>query len=130
MIDTIDSLMGAQRAFVADASHQLRTPLAALRLRFDNLLADQPDSESLLAAQLEVNRLAAIIDGLLSLARVDGTAVQPSTVDAADIARTRVETWSALAQERGINLRGDIAAGKLPAQALPGALEQGARQPH
>ncbi|MBC7644457.1 MAG: HAMP domain-containing histidine kinase, partial [Thermoleophilia bacterium] len=124
MIDTIDSLLGAQRAFVADASHQLRTPLAALRLRFDNLLAASPGTTSLLAAQLEVDRLAAIIDGLLALARVDGTSAQPSVVDVADIARTRIETWDALALERNIELSGDIAEGQLFAKALPGSLEQ------
>ena len=125
MVDTIDSLLGAPRAFVSDASHQLRTPLAALRLRLDNLLAEDPDNaDALVAAQLEVDRLASVIDGLLALARVDGTDATPTTVDVAEVARQRVETWRALAEERNITLVEDIAASPLIARSLPGGLEQ------
>jgi len=64
---------------VADASHQLRTPLAALRLRLENLEADVPPAarEDLDGAIAEVWRLSRLVDGLLTVARAErGEAAQ------------------------------------------------------
>ena len=69
----LEQLVGAQRAFVADASHQLRTPLAALRLRLENLEADVTGhaAEDLDGALAEVRRLSRLVDGLLALTRAE-----------------------------------------------------------
>src|SRR5881392_2499266 len=72
----LEELVGAQDAFVAAASHQLRSPLTALRLRLENLepaLAGE-DAEELDAALTEAARLSRLIDGLLALARADRAA--------------------------------------------------------
>jgi signal transduction histidine kinase len=124
-VEQLDGLLHSQQEFVADASHQLRTPLTALRLRLENLERDvaagaQRDLEAALA---EVERLARLVDGLLVLARADATKPAPEPVDLAAVASGRVEHWSLQAAERKVELAADLPAG-LHGLATPGALEQ------
>jgi signal transduction histidine kinase len=106
MADRTEELLDAQRAFVADASHQLRTPMTALRLRLENFEGsiDAGDAAEWTSMISEVDRISRIVDGLLELARADGA--RPPLVDV-DVAATLVErsdAWSALAEERGVTL--------------------------
>jgi signal transduction histidine kinase len=94
----LDQLVRSQSEFVADASHELRTPLTALRLQLEN-----GDVENSLR---EVERLGDLVEGLLALARADAGSSPAAVVDAAAIARERVEHWHALAEERDVTLTG------------------------
>lgn len=118
-------LVRSQDEFVADASHQLRTPLAALRLRLENLERDVPESgrAEVEGALSEVARLGALVDALLTLARADRAEAAPRSVDVTEIVDERVTAWSAFADERGVRLE---AASSQHAWALatPGRLEQ------
>jgi signal transduction histidine kinase len=102
----LEHLLRSQQEFVADASHQLRTPLTALRLRLENLARDvaEPGQGDLAGALAEVERLSALVDGLLSLARADAEAAPASRVDVGALLQDRVDAWSALAEERGVRL--------------------------
>ena len=74
--------LAAQRAFVADASHQLRNPLTALRLRLSNLHGhvDTAAAEDHLDALAETDRLSILLDGLLAIARTEpARSAYPST---------------------------------------------------
>jgi signal transduction histidine kinase len=95
-----------QDDFVADASHQLRTPLTALRLRLENLERDvQPDGKSELTGALtDVERLAGLVDALLALARVDRAASSPEPIDLETLVADRVAAWSPIAEERRVDL--------------------------
>jgi len=106
MIGRLGELVRSQEAFVADASHQLRTPLAALRLRLENLQAtvDADAAEGLDAAVGEVDRLNRMVDGLLLLARADVSRESRRVIDVGAVARERVELWSALAAEQDITI--------------------------
>lgn len=103
MAARLDELVAAQRGFVADASHQLRSPLTALRLRLENSAAAFPDSEAD-AVLAELDRLSRVVDGLLALARSEGQRPERTPIDVAGVVADRFDTWSALAEEAGVTL--------------------------
>lgn len=127
MADRLDTLVQSQRRFVADASHQLRTPLTALRLRLDNLDAEDPEAVSEIreAALVETSRLSRLVDGLLALARAEGPRTQRAVVDVRGALADRFDAWTPLADERRVALRLDAdGSGALTALIVPGHLEQ------
>jgi signal transduction histidine kinase len=107
----LEQLLSSQEEFVADASHQLRTPLTALRLRLENLARDVAPSGStdLEGAVAEVERLASLVEALLALARADTRREPAGPVDVDEVVRQRVRAWSALADERGVRLEAVLA---------------------
>ncbi len=116
MADRLGAFIQQQKAFAGDASHQLRTPLTALRLRLEQAGAEigkDPDSATVNidAAMGEADRLRRLIEQLLQLARSDGMQLPSARVDVSELVRERVEAWTALAEERGDSLVADIASG-------------------
>jgi signal transduction histidine kinase len=126
MARRLERLLAEHRAFVADASHQLRTPLTALRLRLENLrgdLADDQRAEDVGASIDEAERLAELVGDLLKLARAEeGASVEP--VDVVEAARDRVDTWGAFADAADVSLCLDVPVGPVVALAASGGLEQ------
>ena len=102
----LDQLVGAQQRFVADAAHQLRTPLTALRLRLENLEPHLPDEQhpQLDAAVQEVQRLGHIVAGLLLLARHDAEPLANVPVDLGPVVADRLAAWADVAAEQDIAL--------------------------
>ena len=121
----LDALLRSQDEFVADASHQLRTPLAALRLRLENLERDVGDNgkEGLDAALAELSRLSRLVDGLLALARADAAKPAPTPLDIGATVVARMDAWSPelTAREVAADVRFQEA---LRALVTPGSLEQ------
>jgi signal transduction histidine kinase len=126
--ERLDTLVAAQRIFVADASHQLRTPLTALRLSLDNI-ADGVDDEfvreDVEQATAEVVRMSRLVNGLLVLARAEAKVTAAEPLALWDIVRERLDVWRPAADERGvtITLRGS-ADGRPSVLASPGHLDQ------
>jgi len=102
----LEQLLRSQQEFVADASHQLRTPLTALRLRLENLARDVAPAGrvELDGAVAEVGRLGSLVEALLALARADTSREPAGRVDVDAVVRESVGAWSALAGERGVRL--------------------------
>lgn len=130
MTERVSALVARQRMFAGDASHQLRTPLTALRLQLERtavLLDDDADGarRNLEAAEAETLRLQRLVDGLLVLARDDDTLVSQSNVDVAAVVSERVESWQPLAEEHEVGITSwcDQPA-KATARAVAGTLEQ------
>ena len=127
MADRLNTLVASQRRFVADASHQLRTPLTALRLRLENLDPDQPRAIATTrdAALEETARLTRLVDGLLSLARAEGHHPDREMVDLAQVLDERRDAWAPLAAEQGVSLSvSDESQQPLRVLLVPGHLEQ------
>jgi signal transduction histidine kinase len=125
MTAELDQLVHSQDVFVADASHQLRTPLAALRLRLENLDRDVVGSgkDELEGALAEVERLSTLVNGLLTLARADRARKATEQIALASVIDERLAAWHALAGERGVVLRRGVDAGAA-VLVTPGRLEQ------
>jgi signal transduction histidine kinase len=123
--DRLQELLVRQQDFVAHASHQLRSPLAALRLRLENLEDDLDSDQAadVSAALREVQRLSRLVDELLALARLDSTEATPSAVSVPALLAERQEIWEPYATERGVEVVFD-APGELTVLASPGHLEQ------
>jgi signal transduction histidine kinase len=100
------TLLESQRAFVEDASHQLRTPLTSLQLHLENLLvADGVSNENDLNNVLaEMNRLSRMVDSLLALARNESKAPVLVEVDVRELVVERADVWRALAAEMGLEI--------------------------
>lgn len=110
----LGALVRSQQAFVADASHQLRTPLTALRLSLDNL-ADEistPAAQRVLdQTTAEVARMNRLVNDLLLLARAQVAPARPSPVVLAEAVAVRLRAWSAAAADSGIELVSSVPPG-------------------
>jgi two-component system, OmpR family, sensor kinase len=104
MAARLDDLVRAQQSFAADAAHELRTPLQALRLRLENLESEISPAgrRDLEAAHAEAMRLARLVTGLLELARAEDMAQPDVAIELAPVLAGTVERWSERASDSGI----------------------------
>lgn len=110
----VGELLSAQRNFVADAAHELRSPLTALKLQLQSLQrAGSAAASAEATAQLQegVERAIRLVEQLLALARQeDGAHAQPESVALGEVAREVVAEQYAMAQARQIDLGIDEAS--------------------
>ena len=122
----ISELLAAERQFAADASHQLRTPLTALSMRLEEMLAaaEEPDvvREEGVAALLATERLTDVVSQLLG--RTSRSAARrPARVSVDDVVAQQVVEWDPAFRHRNRKL--EVAGEKnLSAHITPGTLSQ------
>lgn len=111
MAASVSEALAAQRAFVADASHQLRNPLTALKIRLGNLdgqVTDETAAADLEAAQVDAKRLNQILDELLSMARAEAAGGELVSEDLAEVIADRVADWSVVGAAREVSLESNV----------------------
>lgn len=112
MTDRLAGSLEAQSQFVADASHQLRTPLTGLRLRLEEARALSDDAE--VHEQIdhgigETDRLARTVEELLVLSQTGEYDARAESIDLADVVRAAEARWTPIAAADGRTLNVSIA---------------------
>lgn len=116
LLDRLAAYHAQITRFTADASHELRSPLAAMRAAVEVVLGQPRDADAyrdvLASLGEQCERLTALVNGLLLLARADAgeVAVRREAVDLAGLAADVAEMYDPLAEERGVSLIADTAS--------------------
>ena len=107
LLARVSILMAQQRRFVADAAHELRSPLTALSLQVQNLKhASSPESmtERILPLQAGIERARKLTEQLLNLARIQTGSATAATVDLSKMSRQLIAEYLPMAEAKGIDL--------------------------
>jgi two-component system phosphate regulon sensor histidine kinase PhoR len=117
-----------RRDFVANASHELRTPIAAIRAAAETLLGGAVDDVEAARGFVEIvarhaERLSRLTQDLLDLSRIESRRLETAILDAAPIARQVVDLLAPAAREKGLALASEIPDGSM-VRAEARALEQ------
>ncbi len=118
----LGDLVARERAFSADASHQLRTPLAALRLELEAVQLRGPTEPEVAAALAQVDRLQSTIDTLLAVAR--DTPRGDGTADLTAITDELERRWRGPLAEQGRAMRTRLETDRPVAEASPPVVDQ------
>jgi two-component system, OmpR family, sensor kinase len=115
MLAALERARAVEQRFVADASHELRTPLTALRGNAAFIERHGADPEALADLRASAERLSALLDDLLTLAREDATGrVAAKPVDLVELAHEALELHpgpaAVTSDEGSVIARGDRAA--------------------
>lgn len=143
LLRRLDAALGVQQRFVADAAHQLRTPLAALRVQIERALREGGDAvgaEALDTMRRSVERLTRLANQLLTLARSEPGAESESRFASVDLRALAFEVGASYVPralerrvdlgfagtDRAVPIRGDaLLLGELVRNLLDNALQYG-----
>jgi len=124
--EEIGRLLGAERALAADASHQLRSPLTALSIRLEEIVAMSTEPavrEDATAALVQVERLAAVVDSLLAEHARSARTSSGSLVDIDSVLDQQAVEWQPAFRRAQRRLVREGSRG-LKAFSTPGGLAQ------
>ena len=112
LMTRLASAFSTQRRFLADAAHELRTPITALRLQLQLLQRSTNDadrSQAIAELAAGIDRSQRLVEQLLQVARSDpdGESTRREPVDLAELVRATVSALSIKAEHRGLDLGAD-----------------------
>lgn len=124
LLDRLQGERERERAFLAYAAHELRTPLSALRAGLEAMRTGRlPSSDALLGRLVrEAARLETLAQNLLALSRAEAGEARFQPLDLEDLAAAAYDRFQPLALEKGLELT--LAAGAAPVRGDPRLLEQ------
>lgn len=113
MANRLEETITALRRFVADAAHELHTPLTALRTNLELVVNEDSESKRLMfveRAQAQVARLETLTNSLLELSRIESGEIKNGTVliSINDLARETSELYASQAEQKGIEFSLDV----------------------
>jgi signal transduction histidine kinase len=112
MLDRLESAFARQRQFTADASHDLRAPLAVMRAETDLALArkraPEADRQSLLSIRDEIREFDRLLEALLLSARADAEPIGTAPVDLVDLAARAGSRLEPFARSRGVRIENAV----------------------
>jgi signal transduction histidine kinase len=128
MAERVANTIHTLRQFVADAAHELNTPLTALQTNVElAVTADESArSEMLIRAQAQIERLRGLVTGLLNLSRLEGQneAPQREVVDLTTLAQAISEPYASRAEQAGLTFELDLPAAPLITPGDPAQLRR------
>jgi len=141
MLSRLDEAQHVQTRFIADAAHQLRTPIAGLVTQLDLAVSDQNSrGQHLEQAREGARRLARLAQQILSLAAADQASnpeAPRETCDLANIVENQADVWIRAATPRGVEIEFDLSrapifgnpvlVGELATNLVDNAARYGAR---
>ncbi|MBY0576396.1 MAG: sensor histidine kinase N-terminal domain-containing protein [Gallionellaceae bacterium] len=114
LLARLSKSLDANRCFIADASHQLRTPIAALQAEAEMALRSPEPRESLKNIVAGTRRIAHLAHQLLTLSRLEPKQTHAAkAVDLAELTRNAAERWMPLAAQRNIDLGFELSPAKV-----------------
>jgi signal transduction histidine kinase len=111
MLERLDAAFSSQRQFLADTSHDLRTPLTVIRSNVE-LVADDPEAtieewdQAGAVIRRNAERMSEMIQALLAAARLQTGKAQSVTVELSDLVEAKVADFSPVAAEKSVRIEG------------------------
>jgi two-component system sensor histidine kinase TctE len=119
LLARLSKSLDGNRRFIADASHQLRTPIAALQAEAEMALRSSNPDESLKHIVAGTRRITHLAHQLLTLSRLEPQQNHTqATVDLAQLTRDAADRWMPLALSRGIDLGFELEAAKVMGEPI------------
>lgn len=109
MADRVEEMVATLRSFVADAAHELHTPITTLRVNLDLAAEDSTNlKEYLPPAQSQVERMQAIVDNMLDLSRIEAGGGKQTRFSLSTLIRECSGKYAPLADQSGILFESQI----------------------
>ncbi|MDQ5916105.1 MAG: hypothetical protein QG584_1999 [Pseudomonadota bacterium] len=115
LLGRLGTALGAQRHFVSDAAHQLRTPIAALLAQLESTMLESGDPR-LEQLRESVQRLVRLVNQLLALARAEPGSMPAQQLDLRTLIEGEADAWLQMALARDIDLGFELVSA--PAQGI------------